>query len=835
MTARITLTTATVIFLIVIITSGALAQGAPPSIVDSGATPTGEPASDTSPSRLPAANLRPGIYAARDWRYLPPDVYPIVGGHQQYTWEQIEIRSNTFDWSALDTWLMGQNMQGKAAGLGFVTYQGRLAGGIAVPSWFKAAYPSAIIDCGGWEIPRYWNSDYLTFYRRFLQAAANRYNGDPRVNWLQIGIGVYGENQPADDDGVAGANDTTCIKNALSADFGIPVTDTGALSAKWVDIVNQITAMHADVWQKPLFSMYAPSFIRRCERLDTTNYAAGLTTGTIGLFAAGLLADQNDVIAPFGQTGCGKFDPIFTWNQSPTRTVPTAFETYQYMLPDTTNVYWGVLSALNKHVDILNLNSDLLIHNNDKFDPAGENFFIYDFASRFLGATLDNTPEVWIALREHDPVHTAEGISAGPQYRNYNFWLYQDENAPGGRTVTATTSVTSIRYDPILTGIEGWSTRRTDHASGNDYMFFNVDDGYLAAQGMITITYFNHNFDSWRLEYKDSSGATQTRMVNKTNTNTWQKASFMINDIRLNNDFAGNDFRIYNMGDGDEYIHMVEFARVGGILPTPTRTLTPSATATSSATGTPSPTSTATVVPSSTPKATPTQIPVNTATRTPTATSTPTASSTATNTSTPTQTRTSTRTYTPTQTSTVTRTPTQTPTPTWTHTRTATPSPTATATQTIAVIAATCDSTTRTYSGNTQATGSRRLFTYMCGTTPYGNEWGPEHVYRFTTSATSRITARLLPDYQTAPVGDPDVFLLTSLDATSCLPGGYGDMAVSYTDAPPGTYYVAVDGWIGWAGSYTLELTCLAGPTPTPTATPQLRDPIYIPIIMKDW
>jgi hypothetical protein len=76
---------------------------------------------------------------------------------------------------------------------------------------------------------------------------------------------------------------------------------------------------------------------------------------------------------------------------------------------------------------------------------------------------------------------------------------------------------------------------------------------------------------------------------------------------------------------------------------------------------------------------------------------------------------------------------------------------------------------------------------------------------------------------------------LTSLDATSCLPGGYGDMAVSYTDAPPGTYYVAVDGWIGWAGSYTLELTCLAGPTPTPTATPQLRDPIYIPIIMKDW
>ncbi len=802
MTRRTALIAAIAVALAVVVATTALADVPSPA----SALPENEAASPldttgpTSLLRLPSAAIRPGIYAARDWRFLPPEDYPIAGGHQQYAWAQIEYADGLYDWTQTDLWLQGESLQGKATGLGFVTYLGRLEGGHRLPDWFVAGHGGAVIDCGsGWLIPRYWHAEYQSYYRRFIQAAASRYNGDSRLGWVQIGVGLYGENQPADD------SDDTCVKAAISADFGIPIGDTAALSAKWTEIAQQLTAMHSAVWAKPLFSLYAPTFIRRCERQDITNYAAGMVTSTIGLFAAGLLPDQNDAVNPFGQTGCGKFDPILTWNQSTTRTVPTAFETYQYMLPDLTSIYWGVLSALDKHVDILNLNSDLLMHSGDKTDPASENFFVYRFANSFLGRTLGDTPEVWVALREHDPVHTPEGVSAGPQYGNYSFWLYQDDAGPGGRTITATTTLTSTHFDAALSGIEGWTTRRTDDASGNSYMYFRVDDGYLASQAVITVTYFDRGFDGWTLQYKDAAGSTQSHSVTKANTNAWRKAVFTIPDIRLTRDFSGNDFRIYSNGDGDEYIHMVEFARVGAPPPTATRTPTPINTPTATATGT----------------ATPTRSPTGTATNTATATATRTP--TITKTSTPTPTRTPTSVFSPTFT--------RTATPTTTNTTTRTPSPT----PTIAVIPVACGNSVQTYYGNTQVGSSRGFATYMCGIVPYPNQFGPEHVYRITTLDTTRIVARLHPEYDPPEPGDPDLFILSALDASACVPGGFGDVEARYDNAPPGTYFIAVDGWQGWAGSYALDISCPSGPTPTRTPTPRPADPpIYIPIILND-
>ena len=793
----------------------------PASAYNDGVTAPGAASLD----RLPAGNLVPGVYAARDWRLLPPEDYPITGGHEQYTWKELETADGVYNWSRLDSWLFQEGIQSKGTGIGFITYNGRLEGGITVPDWFKVGHPAALINCGGWLIPRYWNSEFMTYYKRFVQAAANRYNGNPRLTWVQISVGLYSENQPSDDDGVAGGNDTTCVKNAMAADFAIPVSDTGALSDRWVQIVSSYTDMFAALWSKPLFTLYAPTYIRRCERKDITNYAAGMVTSTIGLFSAGLEADQNDVINPAGQTGCGKFDPMLNWNQSITRSVPTAFETYEYMLPDVTHLYWGVLSALNKHADIMNLNSDLLVLDGDKNSPATQNFPSLELANRFLGKTIANTPEVFVALWAHDPVHTSEGVSFGAQMTNYNYWLYADESAPGGRTISATTTAGSIRYDPVLSGKEGWSTRRTDHAGGNDYMYFQVDRGYPAASGVITVTYYDRGADSWQLQYTTSGGVQQTRSVAKTNSNTWLNAAFTIGDIGLSGAFSGNDFRIYNMGDGDEYIHMIRFARTG-LVPatatpttTPSQTLTPGPTSTPTATSTPSRTATptATLSPSGTATSTPTPLLSSTATRTPSATGT--------------ATRTATATGTPTRTGTATVTRTVTVTPTAAPPSTSTPSPTASATPTLAIVNVTCDDTPRLYTGNTQTAGSRRFFSYSCGAVSYGNEWGAEMLYQFGTTDTTRISARLL-SFSPSAQGDPDLFMLTQPDPAACVANGYGDMAAVRNDVPAGTHFVAVDGWLGWQGSYTLELTCLAGPTPTVTATPALLNPVYLPVIV---
>jgi hypothetical protein len=86
------------------------------------------------------------------------------------------------------------------------------------------------------------------------------------------------------------------------------------------------------------------------------------------------------------------------------------------------------------------------------------------------------------------------------------------------------------------------------------------------------------------------------------------------------------------------------------------------------------------------------------------------------------------------------------------------------------------------------------------------NESGPESIYAFSlgTGGTYTVSAGI----GGMPV-DLDVFLLSDCGAGQCLtPSSYGNFAATASEVVPGTYYVAVDGYYGVAGPYTLTLTC---------------------------
>ena len=162
----------------------------------------------------------------------------------------------------------------------------------------------------------------------------------------------------------------------------------------------------------------------------------------IGLSFNGLTPDFNNAIQGVDRCNntveCGMYDPIFYHNRS----VPIAFETYDYMLCDTSSVYWGMLSGLDKKVDFLRLNYDLF------YDPVThqdrtENLAIFDWTARYVGKTLANTPSVWVAMREHRTPTTycyaqPETVSYYPQIGNYSYYLIQDDNVTGGRSVHLT-------------------------------------------------------------------------------------------------------------------------------------------------------------------------------------------------------------------------------------------------------------------------------------------------------------------------------------------------------------------------------------------------------------
>ena len=78
-------------------------------------------------------------------------------------------------------------------------------------------------------------------------------------------------------------------------------------------------------------------------------------------------------------------------------------------------------------------------------------------------------------------------------------------------------------------------------------------------------------------------------------------------------------------------------------------------------------------------------------------------------------------------------------------------------------------------------------------------ESGPEMIHRITTSGTGDITATL----SNLSV-DLDVFILSGCDPDECT--SYGDDTAELHNAPPGTYYIVVDGYFGASGSYTLTV-----------------------------
>jgi len=89
------------------------------------------------------------------------------------------------------------------------------------------------------------------------------------------------------------------------------------------------------------------------------------------------------------------------------------------------------------------------------------------------------------------------------------------------------------------------------------------------------------------------------------------------------------------------------------------------------------------------------------------------------------------------------------------------------------------------------------------------DESGPEIVHRIVTTGYRNITATL-----GNPSANLDVFLLNACSPNSLV--AYGDSVASASNAPPGTYYVVVDGRSGAAGSYNLTVTQACPTTPAP-------------------
>jgi len=135
----------------------------------------------------------------------------------------------------------------------------------------------------------------------------------------------------------------------------------------------------------------------------------------------------------------------------------------------------------------------------------------------------------------------------------------------------------------------------------------------------------------------------------------------------------------------------------------------------------------------------------------------------------------------------------------------------------------------QSYSGTTVGKSSR-VNHYNC-VDPGWFYSGPEVVHIIYAHTQTDIEAHL-----SQAATDLDVFILNAPDPDACV--AFDNYYAIYANAPPGYYYIVVDGFDGELGSYTLEIRCQGAPTVTPSVTPTSTEQptsgyMYIPLVSK--
>ena len=134
------------------------------------------------------------------------------------------------------------------------------------------------------------------------------------------------------------------------------------------------------------------------------------------------------------------------------------------------------------------------------------------------------------------------------------------------------------------------------------------------------------------------------------------------------------------------------------------------------------------------------------------------------------------------------------------------------------------------------------------GCQPAWEESGPELIYRIELGRSQPLSAALI-----TVTADLDLFLVPSAYPETCIAAGDNYVSI---DAQPGIYFLAVDGYEGAAGVFSMRLMCplapqatstptrtpsptptatatfTPGPTPSPTAPPELM-PSYLPLVLR--
>lgn len=506
-------------------------------------------------------------YQNNDYRQLNPEWGPL-GSWMWWTWARIEPQPGVYNWAVIDSYLETAAQQRveladgrlipKPVALSIEVYPD--LGQDGTPAWVYDRFLPAAPRLGdkrvGWIVdpdgetgickplgtPRWGDDTWEQRYDDFVMALGARYDQDPRVNSVWIATGLYGE--------------TIEEKTIEGCRY---VFGRGASLSNWV--LHVMESYRTAFPTKPLFIINSGGWgIRK----DSAALAATMDP-PIGLKLNVLAPDLADSYGYKSLAGGGKFEIVNQYSD----TLPIAFEHAFLSRPPQT--YWSIMNGLAHRATLMDFDHPDMFNVIRAMDPI---FPLWSFIDAHLGRTAETTPDVWILLREtHHPASRYDGWASG-EYGDWDFYLTRPEGIPENKTVAITDTLAAELPAPAKSHIYGYhSTRRTDQATGNRYMSFDMDNDYphwgrmpIQAGGdtgyRVQIVLLNRGQDELALEYKNAAGEWTSRVIKKGPAlgpvDDWVTVEWAVTDGYFHDNLpGGTDLRLDCRNDGDEVIHRV--------------------------------------------------------------------------------------------------------------------------------------------------------------------------------------------------------------------------------------------------------------------------------------
>ena len=550
-----------------------------------------------TPSTASPADLPPVIFVMLDWTngdWGNPDYsfsylsssgaqvelrghpeYGALGGWNEFPWDELNPDAGVYDWGKVDRYIRdAQRMKvtlpdgtviAKPIGISVVTWTAHedldKIGINRTPKWIAERYGAEISDCydpdgaaGGCKpycTPNFTDPAWQYWFDQFILAMGRHYDNNPafyNLAWINIATGVDAETRQR-------KNTQGCMYYAGNSLF-------------------------FDRWCAHVLETYNRAFPHLPQFIQTSSegihqyasMAAAFPSQMTGVKVNGLAVDHRNAEIYFddvlvgGVTGTSLL--FHKW-------IPTGFE--PGIDPGTFGVYWMLMEGLSAHPHLVDIQLPILENAYQAERQTG--FPLLNFLRVHLDRTPADTPDVWIVLRETQQTSSCWNSGIGiykcysPHRGDYEYWLYRREDAPASRTVALLGGALARELPAEARGhiYSYHSSRRTDQASGNRYMSFDVDDDYTfagatprAAGGSVEwtliVTVLNQGTDTLSLEYQNANGDWIERRIRKGPelgpVDTWVDYTWQVDDAYFADSLPGGvDFRLDCNDDGDEFIH----------------------------------------------------------------------------------------------------------------------------------------------------------------------------------------------------------------------------------------------------------------------------------------